>query len=86
MSNFPDAIDDLEKAVESIRQAWDDHDCADEARAVSEDELSTAWDEGRADLKRKLLDDIETWKRQAAVRLQPDVLSLDAIEDWVKRT
>lgn len=76
-----DAIQELEDAVEGIQRAWDDHDC----KADEEEAHAAGYDEGRADLKCKLLDDIETWKRQAAVGLQPDVLSLDAIEDWLRR-
>lgn len=83
--NIPDAIGELENAVESLRQAWDDHDCADEAASSREDELATAWDDGRDDLKRKLLSDIETWKRQAAIGLVPGTWSLEEMEDWVNR-
>lgn len=83
--NIPDALEEMEKAVESIRQAWDDHDCVDEVNGIREDELSAEWDDGRADLKKALLDDIETWKRQAAIGLVPDAVTLEELEKWVMK-
>lgn len=77
-----DAIQELEDAVEGMRRAWDDHDC----KADEEEAHAAGYDEGRADLKRKLLDDIETWKRQAAIGLVTEHMLLADMETWVKRT
>lgn len=77
-----DAIQELEDAVEGIQRAWDDHDC----KADEEEAHAAGYDEGRADLKCKLLDDIETWKRQAAIGLVTEHMLLADMENWVKRT
>lgn len=76
-----DAIQELEDAVEGMRRAWDDHDC----KADEEEAHAAGYDEGRADLLRELMDDIETWKRQADVHLRMDVMYLDDIKDWLRR-
>lgn len=76
-----DAIQELEDAVETMRRAWDDHDC----KADEEEAHAAGHDEGRADLLRELLNDIETWKRQADVHLRMDVMYLDDIKDWLRR-
>lgn len=76
-----DAIQELEDAVEGMRRAWDDHNC----KADEEEAHAAGYDEGRAELLRSLLSDIETWKRQEAVGLDVPTKSLEYLEGWVKR-
>lgn len=76
-----DAIQQLEDAVEGMRRAWDDHDC----KTDEETAHASGYDEGRADLKKRLLDQVETWKRQAAIGLVPGTWSLEEMKDWVNR-
>lgn len=77
-----DAIQELEDAVEGMRRAWDDHDC----KADEEEAHAAGYDEGRVDLLRELLNDVETWKRQAAIGLVPGHMPLEDLEAWVKRS
>lgn len=84
MSSMEFHIQAIQQELADLEREWEDHSCVDEAKAVTEGEIEEAWDSGRADLKRKLLDDIETWK--AAVGLMITEMSLDNMERWVKRS
>ena len=76
-----DAIQEMEDAVETMRRAWDAHDC----KADEEEAHAAGYDEGRADLIRELLDDVFTWQRQEAVGLVTGTMTLDEIKNWLRR-
>lgn len=80
-----DALQEIRLALEHLESAWTDHDCHDELNAAHTDELAASWDDGRAELKRALLDDIETWKRQNAVGMETPNWSLEYLEGWLSR-
>lgn len=75
-----DAIQELADIVGRLETSWNDHDCK-----ADEEAHANGYDEGRADLKKRLLDQIETWKRQAAIGLVPGTWSLEEMKDWVNR-
>ena len=87
MSGIEFHIQALQQELGDLEREWENHDCLDghDCKADEEEAHAAGYDEGRVDLLRELLNDVETWKRQAAVELRIDALTLDDIEDWLRR-
>lgn len=84
--SMEDAIRDLTYALGSLEREWEDHDCHRESGVPDADKIeSDAYEKGFYNALQQLLDDVETWKRQTAVGLVTGTLTLDGIEDWLRR-
>lgn len=82
MSGIEFHIQALQQELGDLERAWEDHDCMEDHICKAH---ANGYYEGRSELLRALLDDVETWKRQAAIELRIDALTLDDIEDWLRR-
>lgn len=80
-------LQELQDIVSRLETSWNEHDCLEDhdCKADEEEAHAAGYDEGRSDLLRELLNDVETWQRQQAVGLIVPATTLDDITRWLRR-